>query len=223
MKKILPVSLSFSGAVSAHLKRFALVVDSVPMTSSQAANPQGEAYRKLLISTQLFNPFFGQAVTRNSLDLSYREFWRPVVAEQLKEHSIDPSRATNVLEGYLALSRSVEGYEWSTVANSSELRRHFLVGMDESKPLLRSQLEAFLQILNERDDVILFVIESAGHHMHIEQPATTARVLQMIAEDEIPVKAGVLLLDPSSGKIETFAGRDAGLAKIEGLLRALPR
>ncbi len=60
LQRVIPVSLSYSGAVSPVLKDFPVVIDMVPLTSFGAFNPQLAAYYSSLKAAEFFNPIFGQ-------------------------------------------------------------------------------------------------------------------------------------------------------------------
>jgi len=69
IKRLLTVSLSYSGLISPYLDD-ELIIDTSPMTSAAAAYPDFESYRQWLKSLELMNPVFGPFWTRSQLDFS---------------------------------------------------------------------------------------------------------------------------------------------------------
>ena len=64
---VIPVSLSYSGAVSPFIKGYKLMIETVPMTSAAAENPQLEQYRQMLKAGEVWNPVFGPGITRSDM------------------------------------------------------------------------------------------------------------------------------------------------------------
>jgi hypothetical protein len=65
----IPVSLSYSAAVSPFIQSVDLIIEVAPLTSSQAANPVLEKLFVILKNAEVFNPFFWSRY--NAIKLRY--------------------------------------------------------------------------------------------------------------------------------------------------------
>ncbi|MCX7978563.1 MAG: hypothetical protein N2578_06120, partial [Bdellovibrionaceae bacterium] len=70
-----PITLSYTGAVSPQLEGYPLIIDVAPMTSSAAANPELDENIRRLKAAEVWNPIFGPFLTRNVLDGGYRSHY----------------------------------------------------------------------------------------------------------------------------------------------------
>ncbi len=140
-KDLIPVSLSFSAAPSAYLRSFPLIIETVPLTSSESANPKGENYRALLKNFNAFNFFGGAEAVRRGMDASYRNFWSSEVDEDLRENGWPENRREDMLEGYLSMSRAVEGFDVEAVDLPKNVERLFLIAGKEDLLMKRHQIE----------------------------------------------------------------------------------
>lgn len=193
--EVIPVSLSYTGAISSFLKGFSLVIDVVPMTASSATNPDLEKYRDSLRLAEFWNPVFGPSVTRSMLDSAYRTKWGPQVDKMIEQFSLPKSRRELMIQGYTALSRASEGFVWGeTQADSA--RRIFLVAGEDSKSLLKNQLQTFLQLLKRTSNSVLFMVRKSGHVLPSEQPVIYAQILNQITQDSFGIQSGVIEIIP---------------------------
>jgi len=183
IKHIIPVSLSFSGAVTPYLKKFPLVVETSPLTSSSAANPNGEAYRAMLKGAELFNPFFGERATRQALDATYIGTFSGDVDQIIKVTGLPATRRGDLIEGYSTMSRAVEGFDWKKVDVPIEVQRVFLIAGKESA-VLKSDQWATVKRLQERNyKVSAIEIEGANHLITETHGPQYVEALAQIARD----------------------------------------
>lgn len=181
MEKIIPVSLSYSGAVSAYLKDFPLVIETAPMTSNAAVNPQAEAFRQSVIASQFFNPFFGPAIVRSTMDNVYRANWAGQVTAMSKQFGFAETSA--MVEGYTMMSRAAEDFTWVDAEKEIKGRRLFLVAENEGVSLKKDQLDTF-KTLNLKGEVV--IVEKSGHIIPFDQPKIYSDILDRAAQDTFP-------------------------------------
>ncbi len=211
LKNIIPVSLSFSGAVSPHLKGFPLVVDVVPMTSMAAFNPDLERMRSLWN----MNPFFG----RGMIDQAYRSTWITQVAAISRDFKLPGARRTEMIEGYMSLSHAAEGASWDGVNIDKKITRIFVLAANENASLFKHQVATILRLVKEGYDVRTIIVQEAGHMLFSEQPQMYAHVLHAIAQaKDIKASPSVLLITPSTGALTPMSGALASefLSKVSG-------
>ncbi|MBX2994572.1 MAG: hypothetical protein KF681_07115 [Bdellovibrionaceae bacterium] len=206
---VIPVSLSYTGAVSAHLKGFPLIFETVPMTSSAATNPKLEEYRQLLKSGEFFNPIFGPGITRNMLDTAYRQQWSQQVETMTKQFNLPKERRDDMIEGYTVLSRATEGFAWNLKDLSPGTRRVFLLAGNEAPPLLRHQIDTFEALLKTREDALAFLVLETGHVIPSERPEIYSAALKMVTSGSLPMKSGLVVIQPSTNETKMFPGAQA--------------
>ena len=195
--KIIPVSLSYTGAISARLKDFDLIIDVVPMTSSAGANPDLEKYRDSLKLAEFWNPIFGPSVTRSLLDSAYRTKWEPQADKMIEQFDLPKARKEEMVLGYTSLSRASEGFVWpEAMPNQGGTRRIFILAGDDSKVLLKNQLETFSKYLDSQSNALLILVQKSGHVIPSEQPEIYVQILSQIASGELNLKSAVIELTP---------------------------
>ncbi|MBC7715102.1 MAG: hypothetical protein H7177_17280 [Rhizobacter sp.] len=209
VKTIIPVSISFSSAVSSTLQTFPLIIDAVPMTSSAAVNPDLEAYIKYLHSTEIFNPIFGPAITRSILDQAYASKWRTQVDSITEEFNLNVDRKADMVEGYTVFSRASEGFVWDLSKTSKDTRRVFIFARNDSPSLLKNQLELFLKVLDTTPNALAFMINDSGHVVPNEQPEAYANVLTYLLTKDFKNVSGIFDIKPGSDKNKIFTGAEA--------------
>ena len=214
---LVPVSLSYTGAVSPFLKGQPLVIETVPMTSSDDANPKLGAYRRQLRAGEIWNPIFGPGITRSLLDQAYGMVWEKQVTDISKQYSLPSSRHREMVEGYTSLSRAVEGFDWTQVKRlPMETRRIFILAGDEGQELFRNQVETFKRVRKETEGALLIVIGESGHIIPADQPVAYAKILSRIFANEFN-GADVVLYTPSTNETLKASGQKADNV-IEALL-----
>ncbi|QDK37003.1 hypothetical protein [Bdellovibrio sp. NC01] len=206
---VIPVSLSYSGAVSPFLKNFPVIVEAVPLTSGPAQNPQLEQYRQSLKMGEFWNPIFGPGITRNLLDQAYRSKWSEQVDAISNQFAFDSSRKDQMIEGYTVLSRATEGYEWDLTTLPSKTRRVFMFAANESKSLLQHQVNTFLALYAKDKNVLLFVVKNSGHVIPSDQPESYAGILDLVAQGKTDKLGGVIEVDPDQHATKTYQNSDA--------------
>lgn len=191
ISNIIPVSLSYSGAVSLYLKGFPVIIETAPMTSTAAANEQLEAFRKSVIASQFFNPFFGEAIIRATMDNAYRSTWGPQVSSMSKLYGFTETAA--MVEGYVSMSRASEGFSWLEAEHKIEGQRIFLIGENEESSLKRNQVDTFQKLKINGE---LIEVEKSGHIISTDQPKAFVEILTKIAVE----KSSALVVNDLVGK-----------------------
>ncbi|HWU43695.1 MAG TPA: hypothetical protein VN132_09665 [Bdellovibrio sp.] len=206
---VIPVSLSYSGAVSFYLEDFPVIIETVPLTSAAAQNPQLEAYRNSLKLGEFWNPIFGPAITRSLLDQAYRKKWGDQVDAISKQFDFSPDRRDQMIEGYTTLSRATEGFAWDLSQLPRTPRRVFLFAENESKSLLQHQIQIFENLYDENPQTLLFVIKNSGHVVPSEQPTAYAEALDLVAQGNTKNFAGVVEVNGTLRNAKHFEGAEA--------------
>lgn len=209
VKTIIPVSISFSSAVSSTLQNFPFIIDAVPMTSSAAVNPELEAYRSYLKAGEIFNPVFGPAITRSLLDQSYYKKWTEQVDSIVGQFGLNQDRKSDMVEGYTVFSRASEGFVWDLKKTTEKTRRVFLFARNDSPSLLKNQLELFLKAMDSTPNALAFVVNDSGHVLPNDQPASYVNILTYLVTSDIKNVAGIFEVQPGENKPKFFQGADA--------------
>jgi len=205
INQILPVSLSYSGAVSSRLRSFARVIDSVPLTSLAAFNPQLAAYRNWLKAGEIMNPIYGPSITRASLDQSYRSQWTGQVDGMIEPFRLPKERRLDMIEGYVRLSRTSEGYEWTSGGDAA--RRTFIFGEKESSALLSHQMQVARQRLVDGRPESVVIVKETGHMVFGEFPLIYVEILKRAVTGTLP--QGVTVITPSTGQWQSLPMRES--------------
>lgn len=207
-RAVIPVSLSYTGAVSAQLSGFPLIVETVPMTSDAATHPMMEQYRLSLKAGEILNPIYGPAITRNLLDTVYRKEWREQTDSLTNEFKLPRSRFEDMVEGYVRLSRAAEGFTWDELPIPTQARRIFILAGEENSILLRHQIQTYFRFAQARPDTAMVVVLETSHVIPALQPVLYAQLLKQMAENQI--RPGVTIFKPSTGQSSyRAAGREA--------------
>jgi pimeloyl-ACP methyl ester carboxylesterase len=200
IRNAIPVSLSYTSAVSRHLG-FDRMIDSVPLTSTDAFSPELAMYRNWLKAGELLNPVFGPSITRAALDAVYRPQWAEQVQRISEQFRLPSERHDDMIEGYIRLSRAVEGFEWKNAGDRAE--RAFVLAGNESPTLLRHQLEVARERLQAGRKESIFFVQESGHVVPAEQPLVYARILELVAAGK--ALPGVTLITPSRKEWKTLS------------------
>ncbi|MFA6236871.1 MAG: hypothetical protein WC635_06040 [Bacteriovorax sp.] len=208
-KNIIPVSISYSSAVSSTLNNFPFIIDAVPMTSSAAVNPELEAYRAYLKTGEIFNPIFGPGITRSLLDQSYYKKWATQVDSIVEQFDLNKDRRADMIEGYTVLSRATEGFVWDLKKTPSQTRRVFLFARDDSPSLLKDQLQLFLNSLDSNSNSLAFIVNDSGHVLPVDQPVAYANILSFLASSESKSASGIFEVQPGAKKQKNYQGAEA--------------
>lgn len=219
-ENVIPVSLSYSGAVSAQLKGFPLIIETAPMTSDAAANPQLATYRRTLKAGEIFNPFFGPSINRNLIDSAYEKHWMETVASYGKSMKLSETQKERMLEGYKSLSRAAEDASWDSFVLDKSTRRVFVIAQNESKPLLVNQLETLKKAIQNRSDTFAFVIQESGHIVPKDQPASYS-VAVALAAGLTNQQPGLAVIKPGDSNIQVIEGKAATLQSIDQMIQNL--
>ncbi len=209
VKTIVPVSISFSSAVSSTISNFPLIIDAVPMTSSAAVNPDLESYRAYLKASEIFNPIFGPGITRSLLDQAYYKKWSDQVDSIVDQFKLNVDKKPDMIEGYTVFSRASEGYVWDLKKTSTQTRRIFLFARNDSSTLLKNQLELFLKVLDSTPNALAFIVNDSGHVLPTDQPESYANILMYLVSSEIKNVSGIFEVQPGNTKPKLYKGADA--------------
>lgn len=195
IKNVIPVTLSYTGAISPLLKKSSLVVDVVPMTSWEATNPELAQYYNTLKAGEFWNPIFGPGITRAALDSAYRSQWVKKVDSFIEEYKLPAYRREEMVQGYIQMSRASETKDWDIKTVAKGPRRIMVLAGQETPSLLKHQLTTFQKMISERSESLLVMVLESGHIIPNDQPEAFAVLLQAIGTNRIPNEAGVILMD----------------------------
>lgn len=209
ISNIIPVSISYSSAVSSTLQKYPLIIDVVPMTSSAAVNPQLEAYRATLKAGEIWNPIFGPSITRSMLDQAYYSQWKDQVAAMIETFDLNPARRADMVEGYTVLSRAAEGFVWDAAKTPKTTRRVFMLAHDDDATLLKDQLELVQRQLKAGANVLAFVVNNSGHVLPADQPEAYASIIASVTNGTMKDAVGIVEFDPASNKSKIYKGVEA--------------
>ncbi len=209
VKTIVPISISFSSAVSSTLPNYPLIIDAVPMTSSAAVNPQLEAYRSYLRAAEVFNPIFGPGITRATLDQGYYQKWRSQVDSMIEGFELDKTRRDDMVEGYTVASRAAEGFVWDLKKTAPETRRVFIFAKDDSETLLKDQLQLFLKAMDSTPNALAFLVKDSGHVVSSDQPEAYADIVTYLLTSDTKNVSGIFEVTPGAEKMKIYKGAEA--------------
>lgn len=209
VKNIIPVSISFSSAVSSTLKNFPFIIDAVPMTSSAAVNPELEAYITYLKSGEIFNPIFGPGITRSLLDQAYARKWSEQVDSMIENFDLNKDRRADMIEGYSVFSRASERFVWDLNKTAADTRRVFIFAMDDSPELLKNQLQLFLKAMDKTPNALAFIVKDSGHVVSSDQPEAYASILSYLTTTNVQNVNGIFEVKPGADKRKLYSGAEA--------------
>ncbi len=207
LQNIIPVSISYSGAVSSTLKNYPFIIDAVPMTSSAAVNPELESYRSTLKAGEIWNPVFGPGITRSLLDQAYYGQWSSQVDSMIKTFKLSDDRKSDMISGYTVMSRAAEGFVWDVTKSST--KRVFLFARNDSAGLLKDQLNFVQKQLDTNANMLAFVVNDSGHVMPNDQPAAYASILASVTNGSMKDASGIVEYDPGTSKTKAYKGAEA--------------
>lgn len=188
-REVIPVTLSFSGAPSSLLKGFKKIIDLAPMVSLKHARPTLHYYYSNLRLANMFNPF-GTAIIRGAMDQSYLSVWRPKTEEMIKGFGFDPELEDRILAGYMASSRTLEGFEWDPKETPDNTLRVFVLAEEEGESLLEGQVEALKSFYIGNKKTACFFVRGAQHAISFSHPVTTAIIIDKIVKSQASGKKG---------------------------------
>lgn len=220
VKQIIPVSLSYSGAVTPYLKNYPLIIETAPMTSANAASPELAKYIQNLRSYEPLNPIFGPIINRGLIDQAYRQSWSVQVKNISEAYNLPKEKNEDMIEGYMTMSRAAEDFDWSQVDVSTKTNRAFIVGENEASELFRSQAQTFLRLSRANKNVSFFVITQAGHIVPVDQPEAYSVILEKIANPQ-GKNLGGGIYDSRTKQLKSMT-RVEMEAFVEDVLRRLP-
>jgi|GEM_PF-816463 len=212
-KRVVPVTLSYSGLVSPLLKGYDLIVDVSPMTawSATPAVAQGASVRSLLDVGAMFNPFFGQALKNAALESGYRTFWGSQVDRLSAQFKLDKDRRSQFVDGMLSLTKAADGQEWDLEQLDPKTKRVFLLGIEESPSLLQHQLLTAQKMMEKGLPINLVLMLHAGHVLPDDQPLAFSKIVQAAVAGQgfFAGNHGVMVVNPISGEVKRHEGAEA--------------
>lgn len=209
VKIVVPVSISFSSAVSSTLQNFPFIIDVVPMSSSAAVNPELENYITTLKGGEIFNPIFGPAITRSVLDQAYYAKWRDQVDSLIDQFNLNTDHKSEMVEGYTVLSRASERFVWDLKKTSKETRRVFMFARNDDEGLLKNQLELFLKAMDTTPNALAFIVNNSGHVLPDDQPKAYALIIASVTNGTMKDTSGIVEFDPETSKMKLYKAEEA--------------
>ena len=202
VKGLIPVSLSYSGIFSPLLEGSTLVIDTVPMTSENAANPQGARSRKSLSSVFAWNPFV-KVFEESMIQSAYESHWKAYVDSLGPNLNLSLEQKRIITKGYVALSRAAENNSWN-VDEMIPTRRVFILGENEAPTLLLHQLQTFRSLREKNKTTSLILIQNAGHAIFTDQPSIFARFIAKASSPQFAPEGILLVVSPSNKESNSF-------------------
>ncbi len=215
VEEIIPITLSYSGMLSPFLDQYKTVIDTSPMTSSAAANPHFEKFKKGLELSQAWNPIFGPAIVRSQLDATYRMTWSPKIDAMVHEFGLATEKKNEMVESYVQLSILGENFSWPQLPENSTARRNFILGEKEAFNLKQDQLQVFLNMFEQNQSQILIIVEKSGHVIPYDHPVAYLEAIKISLNKKS--KPGIYYLD-ENGKVQRFVDKSKVKSEIKKLL-----
>ncbi len=209
VKNIIHVSISYSAIVSSIIQDAQLIIDTSPMTSSAAVNPDLETYRAYLKSGEIFNPIYGPAITRSLLDQSYYKKWSDQVDDISKQFNLSEERKSDMISGYTVMSRLSEGFVWDFKKSVTSPKRVFIFARNDSALLLKDQLTLFSKILSNSQEALAFVVNDSGHIIPTDQPSAYVNILKYLLTAESRKVSGIFEVQPGNETPKLYKGAEA--------------
>jgi pimeloyl-ACP methyl ester carboxylesterase len=186
LKQAIPVSLSFSGAVVAHLNKtvFPAVVETAPIsTDTDTLPPAVVSSFEIWKSMMQMYPFWGPMWVEQAKQTSLRQYWGPIVDGYAKPLPVlqQSEYRERAIQGYMGLSAASEGFDIRKQDFAAGPARIFIFGEQEEPIRLARQKEA--AALYEKAWNISgasLIIPQAGHMVPIDQPKAYVEVLAKI-------------------------------------------
>ena len=220
IKTLIPVSISFSAAVSSTIQGLPLYIDVAPMTASAAVNPQLEAYRSSLKAAEIFNPIYGPGITRSLLDQTYYRTWSAQVDSMVNQFNLNADRKPDMIKGYTVQSRAAEGFVWDLKLTAPTSKRIFILGKKDSSILLKNQLELVSKAMDAKADVLVFLVTDAGHLIPGDQPQLYANILNFVSTNDVSNTTGIFEVNSTDPTPKFYTGPEAK-TYIQSVLKTL--
>lgn len=203
LKKVIPVSLSYSSSLSAHLsaEKFPYIIDTVPLVVPTEADPRSAALAKQWEDMALLNPFVGPLWVRSFRDQAYYRHWSARVDENLKRDSAfygDNPRVSDIKAGYVSIARAVEDFDFKkTVFDQNSQIRDFVFAGQEDPVRLQNQIAVLKNYLRSGKPTRVVVVQKAGHVLPTDMPAAYANILMYLSSNR-PQEVRFLSVNSSS-------------------------
>ena len=219
LKNVVPVSLSFSGALSPLLKGYPLIIETVPMTSERAVNTEGAKYRDSLKAGELFNPFFGPSVSRYMMDQAYQTKWIEQAKTMIAQFGLPAARLQDMVDGYSAMSRAAEDASWANVKLPKETKRVFILALGEGPELLMNQVQTLKRLMSDGQNLTIIAIGDAGHIVHVDQPRAFAKAVEFALGNTHGVELGAvnIIMPANAEHGMSISAVDAGKPAMDWL------
>ncbi len=222
IKNIIPVGLSFSGAISAQLKGFPLIIESVPMTSTKAAVPMADQFRSMLKAAESLNPFLGPTLSRSAIDQAYHSVSANRADSMIAKYHFSAEKRADFALGFTKMAHASEDFDWKNLEIPKETARVMIVAAKEDSLLLKDQILNYQRLVREQYNIALIIFSETGHIIPQEQPEAYAQVLNMIVPKSEKLRqanaplSGVMIMDPSTGVLTQLSASAADelLAKL---------
>ena len=197
-ENIIPVTLSYSAALSPLLSQFPLIIETVPMTSEAEANPTAHQVRNLIETMNSINPFFGSLQSRMMINSGYQMAWNIEIDKLVREFGFPRSKSAVFSAGYNALARAAEGSDWRDHPFSKKSQRVFVLGSLEKPSLLKNQIQNILRLREKGHDVLVYFVFDGVHLIPLQFPKIYAQILGSVAAQGPRGKTGLYLIRPGS-------------------------
>lgn len=183
IKKPIPVTLSFSSVVTAHLDTnvFPIVIETSPIgKDTDGLPPAVAAYYEYLRSWMQLFPFYGEVWLKQMKEDQLRKHWGPWIDRYAEQLPIlkQPDYRERAIQGYMALSASAEAFDLRKQDFTKGPQRFFILGENEEETRKKIQQEALViyeKATGHPPSVV--VIPGAGHEVPVHQPKAFVDVI----------------------------------------------
>jgi pimeloyl-ACP methyl ester carboxylesterase len=185
IKQPVPVTLSFSSIVTAHLDPhvFPAVIETSPIgKDTDELSPEVAATYEYWKAWYQLNPFSG-AWFEQMRDTSLRQHWEPWITQYSERLPVlkKPEYHERAMQGYLALSHSAENFDFREQDFTKGPYRMFILGEKEEgvrKGLQQQGLKIYKQQTHSEPSVV--TVPGAGHTVPVDQPAVYVAILTKV-------------------------------------------
>lgn len=175
--QIIPVSLSYSSIITPYLTSFTHIIETSPMTSTWSAIPDIQNMRSFLN----FNPMLSQGTIRRLLDQTYFNASWAVTEFTINQYNLPHTRTFEMNEGYEALMRMAEDFDWMKVPLESVAHRDWIVAANERYSLKTHQQRAITRFSQAKPSSRMIEIRGTTHIIKNHQPEKLAEAIAQFA------------------------------------------
>lgn len=215
VKKVIPVSLSYSSAVAAYMDpvKYPHVIETVPMGNQEESNPQAAAIRELWENWFRLNPYMAPFWIRQFRDQGYWAVWGMDVNDRLSqdpEHFGASPRVWDIKSGYVTIARASEDFDFTHWDFAAEDRtRDFVLAGSEDPVRMKNQVIALKNYLKTGRPTRVIVVEGVSHILPSVAPELYANILAHLASSPQGSQTRFMIIGGEGHNRNQWLGREA--------------